>query len=183
MEKRIINSFGNITIPARIRKELGIDGNVMLWIDVRELKNGEKEIVLKRTNDAEEVLRKYKNWAEVISRISECSVSIVWNNTVISMSSNSMTEDFIGRNIVVNPLLSTNFKKVRSGGVIVQNPKSIKFLPSGDGDVAAYFRIANTGDDSCFFVVIKGTKYDGKKISKAEEERRYQIINDILEKI
>lgn len=183
MEKRIINSFGNITIPARIRRELGIDGNVLLWIDVRELKNGEKEIVLRRSNDAEEVLDKYQKWAEVISRITECSVSIVWNGKVLSMSSTSLTENFIEKNISVNPLLLTSFKKISSGGAIVDDPKSLSFLPNGDGEVAAYFKINGTGDDSCFFVVIKGTKYDGKKISKAEEERRLHIVNDILEKI
>lgn len=185
MEKKVINSFGSIVIPAHIRKELGIDGNMMLWVDVRETKNGDKEIVLRRYNSSEEILKKYKTWAEVISRISECSVSIVWNNTVLSMSSNSMTEDFTGRSIAVNPFLSAAFKRVGDNvrGVIVPQMQKLNFLPNGDGDVAAYFKINNTGDDSCFFVIVKGTKYDGKRISRAEEERRFQIIGDIVEKL
>ena len=56
-------------------------------------------------------------------------------------------------------------------------------LPAGQGEVSALFKIENTGEDSCFFVIIKGTKYEGKKISKAEEERRYAIVHDILGKI
>ena len=182
MEKKIINSFGSIVIPAHIRKELGIDGNMMLWVGVRETRNGEKEIVLRKTDSVDEILAKYKTWAEVISRISESSVAIVWNNQVLSMSSDSLTEVFIGKNLFVNPILSTYFKKVESGGVVVNNPDDINFLPNGNGKVAAYFKVKDLGDDSCFFVVVKGTKYD-KKISKAEEGRRYQIINDIVAKI
>lgn len=182
MEKRIMNSFGSITIPAEIRKDLGIDGNVMLWVGTRDLANGDKEIVLRLSNNAEEALVKYQKWAEVISRITECTVALVWNGKVLSMSSTRITESFLDRDISVSPSLMLGLKKVKTGGVSLGD-KSMSLLPGGQGEVSAFFKIANTGDDSCFFVVIKGTKYDGKKISKTDEERRYSIVNDILEKI
>jgi hypothetical protein len=166
-----------------MRKELGIDGNVMLWLDVRENKNGTKEIVIKKPSSSEEIFKKYKTWAEVISRISECSVALVWNNRVLSMSSSNLTESFLGKNVAVSPLLSLNFKKISKGGVIVNDPKSMSLLSDGSGNVSAYFKVSDTCDDSCFFVIVKGTKYDVKRITKAEEARRYQIINDIMEKI
>ena len=181
MEKKIMNSFGSIVIPSHIRKEMGLEGNTTLWVDTRELPNGDKEIVLRKYNDADELVEKYKRWAEVVSRISECSVSLVWNNSVMSMSSENKTELFNGCAHIHN-LLSLQMRKVSSGGVVIKNPDKLPFLENGNGRVAAYFKINGTGDDNCFFVIVKGTKYD-KKISKAEEFRRFEIIKDILEKV
>lgn len=188
MEKRIMNSFGNITIPANYRKELGLDGNVALWVGLRELPNGEKEIVIRQSNNAEETLKKYQKWAEVISRITECVVALVWNSKVLSLSTTKITQSFLEKNIPINHSLSLCLKKVNTGGVMLDTSDPVLFLPdgqlpAGQGEVSALFKIENTGEDSCFFVIIKGTKYEGKKISKAEEERRYAIVHDILGKI
>ncbi len=182
MEKKIINSFGSIVIPAHIRKELGIDGNMLLCVSVRESVTGDKEIVVRKPIDAEYIFNTYKTWAEVISRVAESSVALVWNNQVLSMSSESMTESYLGKGLRVNPILSTNFKKFCNGGVIVNNPDDINFLQNGNGKVSAYYKIKSIEEDSCFFVIVKGTKYD-KKMTKAEEGRRYQIINDIVAKL
>ena len=182
VERRVINSFGNITIPARIRKELGIEGSSMLWLDVREGRGGQKEIVLKKQDDVDEIFNRYKKWAEVISRIAESAVSIVWNSLVVSMSFKDETDNFITKKVSVSTLLNLSFKQSVDDAVVVKNPKELKFLPNGIGDVSAFYRIKNTGDDSGYFVIVKGTKYD-VKITKEDELRRYNIIKDIVNKI
>jgi bifunctional DNA-binding transcriptional regulator/antitoxin component of YhaV-PrlF toxin-antitoxin module len=178
-----MNSFGNITIPAGIRKEMEISGNVTLWVGTRELLNGEKEIIIRRSNNAEETLKKYQKWAEVISRITECAVALVLNGKVLSMSAAKLTESFLDKDISVNPDLAYSCKKIKQGGVLIGDKKPLNFLSNGQGEVSAIFKINNTGEDACYFVIIKGTKYAGKKISSSEEDRRYSIVNDILEKI
>lgn len=183
MEKRVINSFGNITIPARIRKELGIEGSSMLWLDVREGRGGQKEIVLRKHDDVEEVYNKYKTWAEVISRIAESAVSIVWNNLVVSMSYSGGTDNFISRKVFISHMLNLSFRQSDGDAVVVKNPKELMFLQNGSGNVSAFYRIRNTGDDSGYFVIVKGTKHDNSGITREDEIRRYNIIKDIVDKI
>lgn len=182
MEKRVINSFGTITIPSHMRKELGIDGTVTLLLDVREMKNGNKEIVIRKPINSDDILKKYSVWAEVISRIAECSVALIWNGSVLSMSSSKLTEDFLGKNTTINPFLHMHLKKLIKGGAIVDDPSTVTLLPNGTGNVLAYFKV-ESGDDSCFFVLVQGAKSNVKRITKAEESRRFQIINDIIDKI
>lgn len=183
MERRIINSFGTITIPAHIRKEVGIDGGVLLWIDVRESKDGSKEIVLRKSDTLKDVIKRYRKWAEVIARIAETSVSIVWNSCLITMSSDTETQDFSSKEIYVSQELSLSLNRLVGDSAIVRDNVDIHLLPTGEGKVSAYYRISNTGDDSGFFVVVKGTKYDKFNVTKAEELRRYKIIKDIVNKI
>lgn len=182
MEKRVINSFGTITIPSHMRKELGIDGTVTLLLDVREMKNGNKEIVIRKPSTSEDILNKYKVWAEVISRIAECHVALVWNGSVLSMSSSTVTEDFLGKNTTINPFLHIHLKKLIKGGAFVEDPSSITLLPNGNGNVLAYFKV-ESGDNHCFFVLVQKSKSDVRRITKTEESRRFQIIKDIIDKI
>lgn len=183
MERRIINSFGTITIPAHMRKEAGIDGSVTLWVDIRDTKDGSKEIVLKKSDTVDSILKKYSNWAEVMARISEHSVSIIWNGHLVSMSNSEMTESFVNKGVSLNRDLSLSLKRMTDNSVVVKDPEKLRFLPNGDGKVLAYFRMRDTGDDKGYFVVVGGTKHDHNKITKTEEMRRFQIIHDIVNKI
>lgn len=181
MEKKPISSFGSIVIPISMRKELGIDGNMMVSIGVRDLQNGEKEIVIRKPLGAEDVLNKYKTWSEVISRVAESSVALVWNNKLLSLSSSSYTESFIKENLIVNPILTSNMMK-SPNNTIVNNPEEVSLICDGPGEVAAYYRIKSIEEGNCYFVVVRGSKID-KALTKAEEKRRYMIINDIVDKI
>jgi bifunctional DNA-binding transcriptional regulator/antitoxin component of YhaV-PrlF toxin-antitoxin module len=183
MERRIINSFGTITIPSHIRKEVGIDGGVLLWVDVRELKDGTKEIVLRKSDTLEDIVKKYRKWAEVIARIAESAVAIVWNSCLVTLSSDVETQDFSKKGIYVSPELQLSLTKLLGNSAVVRDNVDIPLLKTGMGKVSAYYRIGNTGDDSGFFIIVKGTKYDKNEVSKAEEKRRYVIINDIVDKL
>lgn len=183
MERRIINSFGTITIPAHIRKEAGIDGGVLLWVDIRETKDGSKEIVLRKSDTLEDIVKKYSKWAEVIARIAESSVSIIWNSCLVTMSSDTQTQDFVSKGIHISQDLSYSLNKLVGDSAVVRDGVSISLLQSGEGKVSAYYRISNTGDDLGFFVLVKGTKYDKSNITKSEELRRFKIIKDIVDKI
>ena len=166
MERRIINSFGTITIPAHIRKEAGIDGGVLLWVDIRETKDGSKEIVLRKSDTLEDIVKKYSKWAEVIARIAESSVSIIWNSCLVTMSSDTQTQDFVSKGIHISQDLSYSLNKLVGDSAVVRDGVS-----------------SNTGDDLGFFVLVKGTKYDKSNITKSEELRRFKIIKDIVDKI
>ena len=183
MDKKAINSFGSIVIPISIRKELGINGNMMLWVDTREYEPGKKEIVLRVSDSTEELLSKYRTWSEVIASIAECSVALVYNNTVLSMSTGEVTESFIGKGIIVSQALSIQLKKLDDGEMLVNdNPKMLEFI-EGMGSVSAICKIRNTGSDNCYFVIVKGTKYQGDKVTKKIEQCRYENIKKILNKI
>lgn len=181
MEKRQINSIGTITIPKHMRDELGISGMAMLRLDVRERSNGIKEIVMRKDDDLDEILNRYKNLSEILSRIAECTVAVVWNNNILSMTSNKMTESFLGKNIIIDHTFSLELKKMKDDCVIVMNPGNLHILPNNHGDVLSYYKIPDTGDDRGYFVVLNGTKLDSEtKISKAEMTRRFYIIADIV---
>lgn len=183
MERRIMNSFGTITIPAHMRKELGIDGSATLWIDTRDTRDGSKEIVLKKSDTVDSILKKYRNWAEVLARVSEHAVSIIWNGHIISMSNSDTTESFVNKDYSVSQECALSLKRMVDNSVVVKDPDKLNFLPNGEGKVLAYFRMRDTGDDNGFFVVVGGTKHDSNKITKTEEMRRFQIIHDIVSKI
>lgn len=183
MERKVMNSFGTITIPSHMRKELGIDGSVMLWVDIRDTKDGSKEIVLRKSDTVDSILKKYKNWAEVMARVSEHAVSIIWNGQIVSMSNSDMTESFVNKGIIVSHECSLSLKRMVENSAVVKDPEKVRFLPNGEGKVLAYFRMRDTGDDNGFFVVVGGTKHDSNKITKTEEMRRFHIINDIVSKI
>ena len=179
MVKRQINSFGTITIPKDLRDELGISGITMLRLEVRE-SNNIKEIVIRKDDDLSEVFDKYKSLAEIISRIAECTVGLVWNNMLMSMSVANNTESFIGKNHPIDSELSKEFKGSNQDSVLSVN-KPLSFLPNKRGEVIAYYRIPNTGDDRGYFVLLKGTKQDIKsEISEEEYGRRYEIIADVI---
>lgn len=181
MEKRQINSIGTITIPKHMRDELGITGMAMLRLDVRERTNGIKEIVMRKDDDLDEIMNRYKKMSEILSRIAECTVAVVWNNNLLSMSSNKMTESFLGKNISIDHNFSSELKKMSDDCVIVVNSGSIHFLPNNHGDVLSYYKIPDTGDDKGYFVLLNGTKMDSDiKITKAEMIRRFNIIADIV---
>lgn len=181
MEKRQINSVGTITIPKHMRDELGITGIAMLRLDVRERSSGIKEIVMRKDDDLDEILNRYKNLSEILSRISECTVAVVWNNNILSMSSNKMTESFLGKNIIIDHAFSLELKKMEEDCVIIMNPGNIHILPNNHGDVLSYYKISDTGDDRGYFVILSGTKLDSEtKISKSEMIRRFYIIADIV---
>lgn len=179
MVKRQINSFGTITIPKDLREELGISGIAMLRLEVRE-SNNIKEIVLRKDDDLSEVFDRYKSLAEIISRIAECTVGLVWNNMLMSMSVANNTESFVGKNHPIDTELSKEFKNSTKDSVLSVS-KPLNFLPNNRGEVIAYYRIPGTGDDKGFFVLLKGTKQDSdNNISKAEYQRRYEIIADVI---
>lgn len=181
MEKKAISSFGSIVIPIHMRKELGIDGNMMVTIGTRELQNGEKEIVIRKPLDAEDVLNKYKTWAEAVARIAESSVALIWNNQLLSMSSSVLTESFIESKIPINPIFKS-YAMSCSGGTIVNNPDKLSLLCSGSGKVTAFYKIKSVDYDSCYFAIVRGSKND-KPLSRVEEKKRYKIINDIVSRI
>lgn len=181
MERRIINSFGTITLPVQYRKAMKIEGSTMLWVDLREDVYGNKEIVLKKLDSFDDIIKEYSKWAEVIARISEASVALVWNNTVLSMSSTSRTQNFSSKGIYISSDLNLSIKSVQSDSIIYK--ESVKFLNDGQGKVLACFKLKKTGDDRCMFVVVGGTKYEGNKITKSEEFRRFEIVRDIVSKI
>ena len=183
MEEKTMNSFGVITIPAHIRKEMGITGMVSLWVGVQVGKNGDKEIVLKKKNNTEEILNKYLNWSKVISRIAESPVSIVCNDRVLAMVSETNTQKYTGKTIDIGSELSESFRRTGEDSVVLKDPSKVRFLKSGLGNVSSYFKIKDTGDDRCYFVIVKGTNYDKKPITKADEMRRYQMISDIVKMI
>lgn len=179
MVKRQVNSFGTFTIPKDMRDELGIIGTAMLRLEVREC-NNRKEIVIRKDDDLNEVFEKYKKTAEIISRISECTVATIWNNDLMSLSMSRNTESFIGKLYVVDITLQNVLKSATEPYVILQN--SVNFLPNNKGEVIAYYKIPNTGDDNGFFLILKGTKQDiQNNISKAELQRRLEIVSDIVE--
>lgn len=180
MEKKAISSFGSIVVPIHMRKELGIDGNVMVNIGVRELQNGEKEIVIRKPLDTDDILEKYGVWAEVIARVAESSVALIWNNHLLSMSSSTLTESFVGKRIQINPLFKKYIIKCPKGA-IVNNPEELSLLSSGPGVVYAFYPIKSV-DDWGYFVIVRGSKND-KTLSKIEEKKRYKIISDIVSKI
>ena len=183
MERRIINSFGTITIPSHMRKEAGIEGNTMLWVDMRETQDGSKEIILRKSDTVDSILKKYSNWAEVMARVAEHAVSIIWNGYIVSMSNSDMTESFVNKGIHISREFALGLKRMTDNSVVVKDPDKLRFLPNGEGKVLAYFRMRNTGDDNGFFTIIGGTKHDSNKITKTEELRRFQIISDIVNKI
>ena len=179
MVRRQINSYGTITIPKDLREELGINGITMLRLEVRE-SNNMKEIVLRKDDDLSEVFDRYKSLAEIISRIAECTVAVVWNNLLMSMSVASNTESFVGKNHPIDSELQKEFKNMIQDSVLSVS-KHLNFLPNNKGEVVAYYKIPNTGDDKGFFVLLKGTKQDSDNhISKADYQRRYEIIADVI---
>ena len=180
MEKRVINSFGTITLPKHIREELGILGTTStVMVDIREGSGGSKEVVIRKEDNLDEVLSRYKTLSEIISRVAECTVSVVWNNLVLSMSSNHSSDSFIGKNIYISKELSNRLKEADS--CILDTKENVPFLLSNQGKVLAYYRIPETGDDRGHFVLLSGTKLDvGKVLPKEEALRRYEIISDIV---
>lgn len=177
MVRRQINSFGSITIPKDLREELGISGINMLRLEVRE-SGGIKEIVIRKEEDLSEVFDKYKSLAEIISRIAECAVGLVWNNTLMSLTASSITESFVGKNHQISNELKETFKKSKD---IEYLDKPVNFLPNNKGEVVAFYQIPNTGDDKGYFVLLTGTKQDiSVNISKEEYKRRYDIIADVI---
>lgn len=179
MIKRQINSLGTITLPKSMRDELGIVGISQLRLDVRE-SNGVKEIVLRKDDNLEELFKRYKSLAEIISRISECTVSVVWNSTILSMTSNTTTESFVGKDFHIDSELQSELRKMTDDAVVVNN-KKLFFLPNNTGEVISYFKIPETGDDRGYYVLLKGTKLDSEnKITHTEEIRRFHIIADIV---
>lgn len=181
MEKRVINSFGTITLPKHIREELGILGTTStVMVDIREGSGGVKEVVIRKEDNLEEVLLRYKSLAEIISRVAECTVSVVWNNIVLSMSSNNSTDTFIGKNIYISKELSNKLKGLDEQ-VIIDSKENIPFLLNNMGKVLAFYKIPDTGDDRGHFVLLNGTKLDSDiSLSKQEALRRYEIITDIV---
>lgn len=181
MEKRQINSIGTITIPKHMRDELGINGIAMLRLDLRERKNGIKEIVIRKDDDLEEIMNRYKKVSEILSRVAECTVAVVWNNNLLSMSSNKMTESFLGKNISIDHALSLALKDMKEDYVVRMN-SDMHFLPNNHGDVLSYYKIPDTGDDKGYFILLSGTKMDSEtKITRAEMLRRFSIIADIIQ--
>ena len=179
MVKRQINSYGTITIPKDLREELGIIGTMMLRLEVRE-SNNIKEIVIRKDDDLSAIFSKYKSLAEIISRIAECTVAVVWNGIIMSMSVSNNTESFISKVHPVDQELQTELKNMK-GDSVVYMARHINFLPNNKGEVIACYRIPNTGDDNGFFVLLKGTKQDQDvHISKTEYQRRYEIIADVV---
>lgn len=179
MEKRTMNSFGTVTIPKSFRDELGITGMSQVYIGVRDSIYGGKEIIIRKKDNLESVLAKYRSWTEVISRILECSVALVWNSQVLSFSSADVTDDFIAKNLGVSDALNTCFRDSEYHSAILS--RDVDFFTE-HGKVSAFFRINNTDDDIGFFVVVRGTKYD-VNVSKSEEKRRYLLVKDIVGKI
>ena len=163
-----------------MREELGILGTTAtVMVDIREGSGGGKEVIIRKEDNLEEVLLRYKNLSEIISRVAECTVSVVWNNIVLSMSSNHSSDTFVGKNIYISKELSNRFKEVESS--TVDTKENIPFLLNNMGKVLAYYRIPDTGDDRGYFVLLNGTKLDtGVVLSKAEAQRRYEIISDIV---
>lgn len=178
MVKRQINSYGTITIPKDLREELGIIGTMMLRLEVRESGNI-KEIVIRKDEDLSAIFKKYKNLAEILSRIAECTVAVVWNGILMSMSVANNTESFIGKSHPVDMELQKELKGDNTDFVVVN--KKLNFLPNNKGEVLAFYKIPHTGDDCGFFVLLRGTKQDSDvHISKAEYQRRYEIIADVI---
>lgn len=181
MVRRQMNSYGTITIPKDLRDELGISGTTMLRLEVRE-SNNIKEIILRKDDVLSEVLNKYSNLAEILSRISECPVAVVWNNVLLSMSVAHSTESFLGvsQHTVTNELQKV-FKQmsVDVQGKLIDG--TLSFLPNNMGSVKALYQIPNTGDDRGFFVLLQGTKQDSTNhITKSEFARRCNIILDVI---
>lgn len=181
MEKRVINSFGTLTLPKHIREEFGILGTTStVMVDLREGQGGVKEVVIRKEDNLEEVLLRYKSLAEIISRVAECTVSVVWNNLVLSMSSNISTDTFVGKGIYISKELSNRLKG-KDDHSILNDKENVPFLLSNMGKVLAYYKIPDTGDDRGHFVLLNGTKLDsGVTLSKADAQRRYEIIQDII---
>ena len=151
MVKRQINSFGTITIPKDLREELGISGITMLRLEVRE-SNNIKEIVIRKDDDLSEIFSKYRSLAEIISRIAECTVGLVWNNMLMSMSVANNTESFVGKNHPIDSQLQLEFKNSMQESVLLSKP--LNFLPNNRGEVIAYYRIS---------LPSKSAKYKGGK--------------------
>ena len=98
-EKRTINSFGNITIPKKMRDAIGLDSGIStVQIFLRDDSSGEKEIVIKRLNSYRDILEKYSIWVSVVSRVVACSVGLVWNKKVLSLSSFDNSIDLVDKN-------------------------------------------------------------------------------------
>lgn len=184
MKERMINSFGSIVIPIEMRQAMGISGSCTLWVGVRENIMGEKEIVIKKSNDLKEYYERYKTWSEVLSSISDCTVALVLGNRIVSLSDGKVTDDFINKEVVISPLLYTYLQNVTSSGVLVTGKDSLSFLANGSGEVVAFFAIRGDSGEKGYFVLVRGTKYDkNSKISKPEMQRRLDIIHDIVAKI
>ena len=181
MEKRVINSFGTITLPKHFREELGILGTTStVMIDIREGSGGVKEVVIRKEDNLDEVLLRYKSLAEIISMVTERTVSVVWNNLVLSMSSNHVTDTFIGKNFYVSKELSNRLKD-KQESVVLDGKDNVPFLSNDIGKVLAYYKIPDTRDDRGHFVLLSGTKMDSEvKLSKSEMIRRYEIVSDIV---
>jgi hypothetical protein len=161
-----------------LRQELGIVGTMMLRLEVRESNNA-KEIVIRRDEDLLAIFEKYRSLAEIISRIAECTVAVVWNGCLMSMSFANNTESFVGKSHPVDISLYEELKNSTRDYSVLSN--HINFLPNNKGEVLAYYRIPDTGDDSGFFVLLKGTKQDsGTVLSSEEYSRRYMIISDVI---
>lgn len=181
MERRPINSYGTITLPISMRRELGIEGMTELWVDVRTTDFGEKEIIIRKSDIPENILKRYGIWAEVIARIAESDVSIIWNGRLVSMSSSTETQSFIGTGIGLSQQFAKILSNFHGKSAFLKDGENVEFLSNGDGNVKALFKIP--GDGKGYFIVVGGTKNEKSRITKADESRRFQMINDIVENI
>lgn len=181
-EKRTINSFGNITIPKKMRDAIGLDSGIStVQIFLRDDSSGEKEIVIKRLNSYRDILEKYSIWVSVVSRVVACSVGLVWNKKVLSLSSFDNSIDLVDKNVIISSVLGSLIENTEEDYILFKD--RVPFLESGDGEVKAVFRIKNTCGEG-FVVIVHGTKYDrDDKISVRDMMNRYSIIRDIMSRI
>ena len=181
-EKRTINSFGSITIPKKMRDELGLeDGINTVQVFVRETTVGEKEIVIRKLGSYRDIIDKYSTWASVISRIISCTVSIVWNTKVLILSNFDNSIDLSDRKVYVSTPLSRFMDKMDDSYAVFRD--KVPFLDTGDGIVKAIFKVREEWGAG-YFVIMQGTKYDSSEsLPEKDLLNRYAIIRDIMDKI
>lgn len=181
-EKRTINSFGNITIPKKMRDELGIVGGITtVQMFVRETASGDKEIVIRKVSGGKEIVEKYSKWSSVVSRILSCTVAIVWNKRVLMLSNLDNSMDVSDKKVFISPVLDGFIASMKDYYVVFRD--NIPFLSSGEGIARAVFRIREECGDG-FFVVVQGTKYDSEEqLTERDMMNRYAIVRDIVDRI
>ena len=171
-EKRTINSFGNITIPKKMRDELGlVDGISTVQIYTRETALGDKEIVIKKLGSYKDIIDRYSTWASVVSRIVSCTVSLVWNNKVLILANYDNSMDLSERKVYISSPLIRFLGSMEDSYAVFRD--KVPFLDSGDGIVKSVFKIREEWGAG-YFVIMQGTKYDsGEVIPEKDLMNRY----------
>lgn len=158
MEKKVVNSFGAVTIPKYIRDELNIKNGDYMLVDMVTCSNGEKQVIMRKHKSVDDILKSLSVWNQVISKVCGFLVVVIKDNLVYMVSNYGKSESFSNRvkpihADLVRQMYGKDYEKCYETGNIKP------FTPEGLGRVVAYYSISVTDFDGYIALVDSSSEY------------------------